>query len=185
MQRQRLHAVLGACGYSGLILMLVAGAIAVRACGSWLEAMDLNQRAEASVRAGANNDKKPPSQTQTTVAPWADLPSQQAQVLMLSTLEALAQSQGLSWSKMDVTQVKASENHPSAIEIKGTLKGAYPPIRHMLTHARLKHPGLTLRSLIIQRDTPESGTVVAQTHLVWYLKDGLPDLSASAAKDAR
>lgn len=177
--------MLGACGYSGLILTLVAGAISVKASSAWFEAMDLNQRVEASIRAGTNDGQKAPSQAQTTAAPWADLPSQQAQVLMLSTLEGLAQSQGLSWSKMDITQVKASVNHPSAIEVKGTLKGPYPPIRQMLTHARLNHPGLTLRSLIIQRDAPESSTVVAQTHLVWYLKDGLPDLSASATKGVR
>ncbi|RZI80477.1 MAG: hypothetical protein EOP38_22340 [Rubrivivax sp.] len=189
---RRLHAQLGLPGYAGLLLMAVASAISWSAWQNTVLTQTLSVRLQAeekNLAAQGNGRELETASSTSETNRWPALDSKADQVAILSRLEVAAQTQQLAWTKVDYALHDIGDSTLSSLEIRGVLKGDYPALRRFLNQALNAQPGMALRSLILQRDAPETRELEARISLVVFLRDGwlpwLPSSSASTASQGR
>lgn len=98
------------------------------------------------------------------------LARQDEQALLLTQIQQVAVSQGLAWTAADYKLVPAGEVTPMTLEVRCTLKGAYPRLRATLSHWLQQVPGLAIRDLALSRPSSEMADVEAKLQLVVFMR---------------
>jgi hypothetical protein len=92
------------------------------------------------------------------------------QALLLTQIQQVAVSQGLAWTAADYKLVPASEATPVSLEVRCTLKGAYPRLRATLAQWQQQVPGLAIRDLALSRPSSDVADVEAKLQLVVFMR---------------
>lgn len=98
------------------------------------------------------------------------------QALLLTQIQQVAVSQGLAWTSADYKLVPAGESTPMALEVRCTLKGAYPRLRATLAQWLQQVPGLAIRDLGMSRPNSDSADVEAKLQLVVFMRSHSPEI---------
>jgi hypothetical protein len=103
------------------------------------------------------------------------LARQDEQALILTQIQQVAVSQGLAWTAADYKLVPAGESIPMSLEVRCTLKGAYPRLRATLAQWLRQVPGLAIRDLSLSRPSSEVVDVEAKLQLVVFMRSETPE----------
>lgn len=155
-------------GWLGLGLM---GASAGILTSAWLRHLDgLAVPAQAGVPAMAASAIPGMARAEPNM-PAGKLPPRTALPTLLSRVQRAATEQGLDWPRAEYKTVPATTEAPGSIEIRCTLKGAYPAIRRFLAALVQDAPSLTFKELALNRTSAESTEVEARLAIVIYLAE--------------
>jgi hypothetical protein len=103
--------------------------------------------------------------------PQVKLPARTAIPTLLSRVQRAAAAQGLDWPRAEYKTVAATAEAPGSIEIRCTLKGAYPAIRRFLAALLQDVPSLTFKELALNRTSADAAEVEARLAIVIYLAE--------------
>ena len=166
-------------GWLGLGLMLASAAVLSTAWLRHREGLANPAQASAAV-AGATATAATAASAATPTAagqrvepdmPQVTLPARTAIPTLLSRVQRAAAAQGLDWPRAEYKTVAATAEAPGSIEIRCTLKGAYPAIRRFLAALLQDVPSLTFKELALNRTSADAAEVEARLAIVIYLAE--------------
>lgn len=160
-------------GWLGLGLMIASAAVLApvwfrhheslaNAAEASAAAADAMATAAASIAAGHRVEPD---------MPLVKLPSRAAIPTLLSRVQRAAAAQGLDWPRAEYKTVAATAEALGSIEIRCTLKGAYPAIRRFLAALLQDVPSLTFKELALNRTSADAAEVEARLAIVIYLAE--------------
>ena len=163
-------------GWLGLGLMLASAAVLSTA---WLRHREgLANPAQASAAVAGATATAASAATPTAAGqrvepdmPQVTLPARTAIPTLLSRVQRAAAAQGLDWPRAEYKTVAATAEAPGSIEIRCTLKGAYPAIRRFLAALLQDVPSLTFKELALNRTSADAAEVEARLAIVIYLAE--------------
>jgi hypothetical protein len=154
-------------GWLGLALMVAAAGVLTSAWVRHHESLAAAAQASAPVApASAASIKRMEADS-----PAVKLPARTAVPLLLSRVQRAAAEQGLDWPRAEYKTAAATAEAPASIEIRCTLKGAYPAIRRFVAALLQDVPSLTFKELALNRASAESTEVEARLAIVIYLAE--------------
>lgn len=103
------------------------------------------------------------------------LARQDQQALILAKVQQVAVSQGLAWTAADYKLLPAGESVPVSLEVRCTLKGAYPHLRATLAQWLQQVPGLAIRDVALSRPSSDVAEVEAKLQLVIFMRSEAPE----------
>jgi len=103
-----------------------------------------------------------------------ELPHRSDVPLLLTQIQQTVVNQGLAWAAADYKLLPVTESAPAAMEVRCTLKGAYPKLRAAMAQLLSSVPGLTARDLTMSRANADTPEVEAKLTLVVFLQDRAP-----------
>lgn len=154
-------------GWLGLALMVASAATFTSAWVRHRERLAMTARANAPFAAAST----PSIKRAEPDGPAVKLPARTAVPVLLSRVQRAAAEQGLEWPRAEYKTVAATTEAPGSIEIRCTLKGAYPAIRRFLAALLQDVPSLTFKELALNRTGAESTEVEARLAIVIYLAE--------------
>lgn len=182
VKARRIHALVGMWGYVGLGLCTSAVMVGMMAWHLSRSSDALNRQA-ASMMAASTTGSVSSALAGPESPDWQTgrdaLPGQGDQGQVLSQMEALALQNHVAWTKVEYSMHAPSDAALPTMEIRGLIKAPYPELRQFLTSTLAQQPGAALRSLVLQRDVPETREVEARVTLIVYMSPG--DAPASHA----
>jgi hypothetical protein len=103
--------------------------------------------------------------------PLVNLPARTAIPTLLSRVQRAAAAQGLDWPRAEYKTIAATVEAPGSVEIRCTLKGAYPAIRRFLTALLQDVPSLAFKEMALNRTSADAAEVEARLAIVIYLAE--------------
>lgn len=155
----------GVSGWIGLVLCAVAAA--------WFAQVWMQHQQPVRQDVVSNDLAEPltvvpvPRESNSTAMTMA---RQDEQALLLTQIQQVAVSHGLAWTAADYKLIPAGESTPVMLEVRCTLKGAYPRLRAALAQWLRQVPGLAIRDLALTRPSSEVAEVEAKLQLVVFLR---------------
>jgi hypothetical protein len=154
----------GRTGWAGLALSILA---ALWLAQSWRQHQaGLPAR---SAEAVATAPYATPPSAKAAQSKWV-LPKYGELALLLTQIQQIAVSQGLTWSAADYKLLPSSETVPASLEVRCTLRGGYPKLRTVLTQWLQQVPGIAIRGLAMSRPNSDAAEVEAKLHLVIFMR---------------
>ena len=114
-----------------------------------------------------------------------ELPRRGEVALVLTQIQQAVVSQGLGWTAADYKLLAATDTAPAVLEVRCSLKGAYPKVRAATAQLLHDMPGLTIRDLSMSRPNIDLADVDAKLTLGVFLQDEPSGVAAAAASGAR
>jgi len=111
----------------------------------------------------------PPITKNVPRAPTLALPSPVEVPQLLARMQRAATAEGLGWPRADYQVRGATEHVPASLEVRCTLRGAYPKLRRFVAALLQDTPALTLKEFSLSRPNAESEEVEARIAIVVYL----------------
>ncbi|MCR5881417.1 GspMb/PilO family protein [Rhizobacter sp. J219] len=153
----------GRTGWLGLALLVVAGVWFAQIWGQHQQPVALDADEPALVLPAAPV-RLPATQHGMSLA------RENEQALLLTQIQQVAVSQGLSWAAADYKVLPAGEATPASVEVRCTLKGTYPRLRGALAQWVQQVPGLAIRDLSLSRTSSDVADVEAKLQLVVFMR---------------
>jgi Tfp pilus assembly protein PilO len=145
-----------------LALLAAAAGVAVWA---WLQ-----HRSESELPGSAPVSTLTEAVVAPVVAPVVRSLPQAAEIpALLTRVERAAVSAGLGWARADYRVNGATDDTPASLEVRCTLKGAYPNMRRFVTTLLQETPALTLKEFSLMRPNAETADVEAKLTVLVYL----------------
>jgi hypothetical protein len=168
---------LGWPGLLGLLLLVVALLVGVLAWQSKLKltALEQTSRVQGHTLARASS-----ASALKTTPPEEPLPTRSDIHTLIAQIQRSAAEQQLVWLAADYRYKAATSESLARLEVHGSLRGAYKPLRLWLVQLKEDAPSLLLQEANINRPNADVAEVDAKLVLVFALADGFsPGNSAS------
>jgi hypothetical protein len=154
-------------GWLGLGLMVASVAVLTSAWVRHQQSLANPARASAAPAAASTAA----GQRTEPGMPLVKLPTRTAIPILVSRVQRAAAAQGLDWPRAEYKTVAATAEAPGSIEIRCTVKGAYPAIRRFLAALLQDVPSLTFKELALNRTSADAADVEARLAIVIYLAE--------------
>ena len=168
----RLYYGLGLPGVAGLVLLVVAAGLLLRAWPP--RELDEPMSRAGALPSQAASELRAFRSDPADAFPPPSLPGGSDIPLLLTRIERAAQEQELGWPKADYRLQAATGDTPAALEVRTVLSGPYVRIRQFVTTVLLDMPSLTLKEFVLSRPSAEANQVEARLTLLVYLRSGRP-----------
>jgi hypothetical protein len=168
---------LGWPGLLGLLLLVVAllvGALAWQT-QRYLVVLEQTSRVQNHALARASS-----ASTVNTINPEDPLPTRSDIHTLIAQIQRSAAQQQLVWLAADYSYKPATSESLARLEVHGSLRGAYKPLRLWLMQLKDDVPSLLLQEANINRPNADVAEVDAKLVLVFALADAMP-LGSSAS----
>ena len=162
---------LGWPGLLGLLLLVVAllvGALAWQT-QRHLVALEQTSRVQGHAMARASS-----ASAVNTTTPEEPLPTRSDIHTLIAQIQRSAAQQQLVWLAADYRYKAATSESLARLEVHGSLRGAYKPLRLWLMQLKEDAPSLLLQEANINRPNADVAEVDAKLVLVFALADGFP-----------
>jgi Pilus assembly protein, PilO len=168
----RAHQRLGTPGAMGCVLIVVALVMVAIAWRGHQTALAEALRAPLDNAAAGRAASPAAMPIAPRVLPdAADVPK------LLSRIERAATAAGLGWPRADYRVNTATDDTPSGVEVRCTLKGPYPAVRRFVTALLQDTPTLTLKEFALSRATADAAEVEAKFTIVVYVAGNAAPMS--------
>lgn len=154
-------------GWLGLALLAAAAGLLASAL---MRQQDMSALATRE-RAAAPRVSASAPQPASARSPMSALPPRESVPLLLSRVQRAAHDQGLDWPRAEYRSTSPTAEAPGGVEIRCTLKGAYPAMRRFVTALLLDMPTLTFKDLVLVRQGAESAEVELRLTIAVYVAE--------------
>ena len=177
----RVQQLIGWAGIAGVALLVAAVIVTALAWSAQ----------KAFVRANATRSPvvAPQPMTATVMAeavapPTPELPPASDIPLLLTQMKQAAVSNGLDWRAAAYRITAATPTQPASLEVRCSIRGAYPKLRSMLVQLQTSIPAFTVREFSANRPNADTPDVEAKLALAVLLQDGTlaSDVPETASK---
>ncbi len=162
---------LGWPGLLGLLLLVVALLVGALAWQTQRHLVALEQTSRVQNHAIARASS---ASTVNTTTPEEPLPTRSDIHTLIAQIQRSAAQQQLVWLAADYRYKAATAESLARLEVHGSLRGAYKPLRLWLVQLKEDAPSLLLQEANINRPNADVAEVDAKLVLAFALADGFP-----------